>query len=177
MGWNPQWSDSITNMITHFWRTAEEHGWHEDEHQYNAFMDRFDGFMNMDMSNFPEKAQKDQGVLKYIKNRFFAHGGVQVMEKLMLIVTEVAEAAEDYRRKGIPLQELYYLDTDDKRQPMTMEAATKGMKPLGFPSEVADAAIRIFELCGQLSVDLAHAMRCKAAYNETREFRHGNKTC
>lgn len=80
-----------------------------------------------------------------------------VGEKLMLVTTELAEAMEDYRTGKMDL----YLDE-------------KG-KPCGFPSELADAVIRILDLCGRMDIDLADAMVTKSFYNESRPYRHGGK--
>lgn len=79
-------------------------------------------------------------------------------EKLMLVVTELSEAMEDYR-KGLPLDVIQIA----------------GGKPEGFPIELADAVIRIADLCGYLGIDLNTAIIQKLEYNKTRSFRHGGK--
>jgi hypothetical protein len=73
---------------------------------------------------------------------------VNVPEKLMLIVSEIAEAMEGHR-KGL---------TDDKLPARPM-----------LEVELADAVIRIFDLGGGLSLDLGGAIAEKLAYNATRE--------
>lgn len=82
-----------------------------------------------------------------------------VPEKLMLIVSELAEALEDYRN-GKDLLEV---------------TNTPEGKPEGFPTELADAVIRIMDLCGYLGMDLAQAIADKHNYNITRSYRHGGK--
>ena len=82
-----------------------------------------------------------------------------VGSKLMLIVTEVAEAMEEVRI------------ADD----ITMGFMREDYKPEGFPSELADVVIRCFDLACYLNIDLANEIRDKMAYNETREHRHGGK--
>jgi NTP pyrophosphatase (non-canonical NTP hydrolase) len=82
-----------------------------------------------------------------------------VGSKLMLIVTEVAEAMEELRI------------SDD----ITTGHLRVDGKPDGFPSELADVVIRCFDLAGYLNIDLAAEIRSKMAYNETREHRHGGK--
>lgn len=81
-----------------------------------------------------------------------------IPEKLMLIVSELAEALEDYR---------------ESKMEMWFEVGSK--KPCGFPSELADAVIRIADLAGALGIDLESAIEEKMAYNETRPYRHGGK--
>ena len=71
-----------------------------------------------------------------------------VPEMMMLIVSEIAEAMEGYR-KG--------LMDDHLPDRLSVEV------------ELADAVIRIGDLCGYLGLDLAGAVRDKMAYNQTRE--------
>lgn len=87
-----------------------------------------------------------------------------IPEKLMLIVSEVAEALEDYRKDAMGVTV----------PPYTGSAPGK---PLGFPTELADAVIRIGDLCGFLGIDLDAVVQQKMAYNATRPHRHGNKRC
>lgn len=41
--------------------------------------------------------------------------------------------------------------------------------------ELADAVIRIADLCGYLGIDLDAVISEKMAYNETRPFKHGKR--
>jgi NTP pyrophosphatase (non-canonical NTP hydrolase) len=68
-------------------------------------------------------------------------------ELLMLIVSEIAEAMEGHR-KGLP---------DAKLPNRSM-----------LEVELADAVIRIADLCGYLSLDLGGAVIEKLAYNSVR---------
>lgn len=51
----------------------------------------------------------------------------------------------------------------------------RGKKPEGVAVELADAVIRIADLCGHLGIDLEAAIALKMDYNETRPFKHGKK--
>ena len=84
-------------------------------------------------------------------------GERNIGEQLMLVVTEVAEAMEDLRVGA-----------------MSLSYDSNG-KPCGFPIEVADVMIRLFDLAGYLQIDLEGAVDEKIAYNETRPHRHGGK--
>ena len=48
-------------------------------------------------------------------------------------------------------------------------------KPEGVAVELADAVIRIADLCGYLGIDLDAVISEKMAYNETRPFKHGKR--
>ena len=71
-----------------------------------------------------------------------------VGEMLMLIVTELAEAMEAYRRQ------------DDEN----------------FKEEIADSFIRLLDLCGGLRIDIEEAIAKKAERNKKRPYKHG-KIC
>ena len=79
--------------------------------------------------------------------------------KLMLMVSELSEALEEYRH-GRALDEIWY---------------GEGGKPEGVTVELADVLIRIFDMCGHHELPLARAITEKLAYNKTRPYRHGNK--
>lgn len=51
----------------------------------------------------------------------------------------------------------------------------KSKKPEGYAIELADAVIRIADLCGYLEIDLEAAIREKMEYNASRPFKHGKK--
>lgn len=84
---------------------------------------------------------------------------------LMLIVTEVSEALEEFRM-GHGINETWY--STDKQGNKKME---------GVPSELADVIIRIFDLCCRYGIDIEAAIKEKMIYNSTRPFKHGGKRC
>ena len=69
-------------------------------------------------------------------------------EALMLIVTEIAEAMEAHRRQD--------------------EA--------NFKEEIADAFIRLLDLCGGLKIDIEEEIYQKSLRNKKRPYKHG-KIC
>lgn len=71
-----------------------------------------------------------------------------VPEMLMLIVSELSEALEGHRRNRM----------DDKLKHRKM-----------FEVELADAAIRLFDMAGGLGLDIGGAIAEKMAFNKTRE--------
>jgi NTP pyrophosphatase (non-canonical NTP hydrolase) len=89
---------------------------------------------------------------------------------IALIHSELSEALEEVR-SGKP--ELYFKEVNG----FTVTDATerRGEKPEGVAVELADAVIRIADLCGHLGIDLEAAIDLKMAYNETRPFKHGKR--
>lgn len=83
-----------------------------------------------------------------------------VIEKLCLIHSEISEALEEIR-DGIPFTLV------------TLQG--KAGKPVGFPTELADAMIRILDLAEACGIDLGAVIDQKLAYNRTREYKHGGK--
>lgn len=79
-----------------------------------------------------------------------------------LIHSEVSEALEEYRV------------ADDRSELVRVRVAEDG-KPEGFFVELADAVIRIEDLCEAYGVDLWELIEQKMAYNATRPYRHGGK--
>ena len=86
--------------------------------------------------------------------------------KLMLIVSELAEA-QDELRKGRGANETYY--------PIANEPGIGPWKPEGVPSELADVVIRVLDFCYTEGIDLETIIDEKLAYNATRAHLHGRK--
>lgn len=80
-----------------------------------------------------------------------------IPSKMMLVVSEIAEALEEYRAT----EPNVYFDNFGK--------------PEGTVIELADAVIRIGDLVGMLGGDLEAAIITKMKYNETRPHRHGGR--
>lgn len=51
----------------------------------------------------------------------------------------------------------------------------RSRKPEGVAVELADAVIRIADLCGHLGIDLEEVIEIKMAYNEGHPYKHGKK--
>lgn len=79
-------------------------------------------------------------------------------EQIALFHAEISEALEELRN-GSSMHEIYYKDG----------------KPAGFPVELADCIIRIFDTCGNYNIPILEALFLKMLYNLTRPHRHGNK--
>ncbi len=71
-----------------------------------------------------------------------------MLGKLMLVVTEIAEAAEAVRHNNI----------------------------YNFKEEIADTLIRLFDICGSMDIDIKSEIDNKMEVNETRPIKH-DKRC
>ena len=81
----------------------------------------------------------------------------EIPELIALIHSELSEALEEYRVSE------------------NLDIRYENNKPEGFVVELADVLIRIFDLSGKYKIDLKKALETKLKYNETCEYRHGNK--
>ena len=106
-----------------------------------------------------------------------------VSEMLMLIVSELAEAQEALRKEHncepISTNELH-LDLqlnaqDDEFKLDVLEWKHKFEENVksSFEDEIADVAIRLFDLCGGLKIDLEKHIELKMKYNSLRGYKHG----
>lgn len=85
---------------------------------------------------------------KIARDKGFWDNQRNIGEMLMLIVTELSEAMEAYR-------------VQDKEN---------------FKEEIADASIRLFDLCGGLKINLEKEIKKKMDKNKIRPYKHG-KIC
>lgn len=85
-----------------------------------------------------------------------------VVEGHMLIVSEVSEATEAYRKWGLA-------------DATTESDGTVTVKPEGVGSEYADILIRLLDQCERDGVDLVTEVERKLTYNQQRGYRHGGK--
>lgn len=79
-------------------------------------------------------------------------------QKLLLVVSEICEAQEELR-DGHSLNEIYFL----------------GSKPNGFPVEIADAIIRLLDICCAFEINIEKVIEQKLRYNLSRPRLHGRK--
>lgn len=89
---------------------------------------------------------------------------------IALIHSELSEALEE-KRAGRP--DVWFKETNGFV--VTDPKEWRGEKPEGVAVELADAVIRIADLCGHLGIDLGAAVEMKMAYNEGRPYKHGKK--
>ena len=87
-------------------------------------------------------------IIRWREKKGFITDWDNMPEKLMLVVTELAEAMEAYR------------DNDKKN----------------FNEEIADTFIRLLDICGSIDIDIESEIKKKMEINKERPHRHG-KNC
>lgn len=113
----------------------------------------------------------------------------ELPEVLMLCVSELSEALEEYR-DGRP-NEWYMcneifgdstpcLPKDETQWRMfghTAECEYRSAKPEGIAVAMVDCIIRIFDYLAHIDIDIDGIMKRKMKYNASRPYRHGGKKC
>lgn len=89
---------------------------------------------------------------------------------IALINSELSEALEE-EREGNP--DIWFKEVNGFKVSDLNE--WRGEKPEGVTVELADAVIRIADLCGHLEIDLEEVIETKTAYNEGHPYKHGKK--
>lgn len=88
-----------------------------------------------------------------------------VGEMLMLVTSELGEAMEAHRKGR-------FADwTNVKQEGFGFEEGIKDT----FEDEIADAIIRLLDMCGGLSIDIERHINHKLMYNRSRPHLHGKK--
>lgn len=96
-----------------------------------------------------------------------------VGELLMLVTSELGEALEAHRKDRF---------SDYENFEKHIKVPTNGFKhgfeicvKDTFEDEIADAIIRLLDMCGGLGIDIEKSIELKLRYNQTREKLHGKK--
>ena len=94
---------------------------------------------------------------------------------LMLIVSELSEALEADRKNRHADFEAYEIKLNSEpnrvfvKQPSLFQEYIKDT----FEDEIADAMIRLFDLCGYLNINIEKHIDLKLKYNQGRPNKHG----
>lgn len=117
------------------------------------------------------------------KTRGFDVAKENLGQTLMLIVSELSEALEaDRKDRSASLRT--YLDVFDGADRVCETSIEFGIAKKTafevhikdtFEDEIADAIIRLFDLCGAFNIDIEAHVREKRWYNSTRDYKHGKK--
>lgn len=97
-------------------------------------------------------------------------------ELLMLVVSELSEALEAHRKckTSNGLLEIY---EKESANPCVIDCSAifEHLIKNSLEDELADAVIRIADMCGYLGIDLEKHIELKMKYNATREYKHGKR--
>ena len=91
-------------------------------------------------------------------------------EMLMLVVSELGEALEAHRN-GRLLADIPSVPEGEAAFKLFFEEQVKD----SFQDEIADALIRLLDLCGGLDIDIEYYIEQKLRYNRTRKRLHGKE--
>ena len=106
-----------------------------------------------------------------------------IPEALLLIISEVSEATEALRKNHYANQEVVdslahdlELDKTDEEfllKTLVWKGKFEDNIKSTFQDEIADVAIRLFDLCGGMGIDLQKHIELKMKYNSMRGYKHG----
>jgi NTP pyrophosphatase (non-canonical NTP hydrolase) len=106
-----------------------------------------------------------------------------VSEMLMLVVSELAEAQEALRKNQYAEKavadgllhdiQLQYTDEEFQMNRGIWKSVFEEKIKSTFEDEIADVAIRLFDLCGGMNIDLEKHIELKMKYNSMRGYKHG----
>lgn len=125
------------------------------------------------LSNDIYKANKEKGFWPEDNQR-------NIGEMLMLVVSELGEAIEAHRKGRmckVDVGECYTATrgfNNDVTFTFDVNLFKENVKDT-FEDEIADAFIRLFDMCGGLNIDIYKHIKFKLKYNKTREQLHGKQ--
>lgn len=121
--------------------------------------------------------QLAQDIYANTKNKGFYDDPQPVSGRLMLVVSELAEALEADRRE-------HYANLREYEEQIGIPPVL-GVAPFSevfehtikdtFEDEVADAIIRLLDLCAHHGIDIERHIALKMRYNALRPHKHGKK--
>jgi NTP pyrophosphatase (non-canonical NTP hydrolase) len=110
-----------------------------------------------------------------VENGFWDGGDRNVGEMLMLVVSELGEAIEAHRKGKSANLFAFDARSIDRTESADFQIDFQECVKDSFEDEVADAVIRIMDMCEGLGIDLERHIDLKLEYNRTRPYKHGKK--
>jgi NTP pyrophosphatase (non-canonical NTP hydrolase) len=180
--------DKYANLKQELMDVRDEHRLHgripRECREENAILDEMDDVWHK--MSYEEQTELDCGwdccggslnymarrMAKWSEGKGWITNWHRVPEKLMLAVTELSEAMEEYR--CFSQDDLTELDRDKSVRRLSPEGTASLPK---FGEEIADTIIRLLNLSASLGIDIETAIADKMAFNANRPYRHGGKNC
>ena len=97
-----------------------------------------------------------------------------VTQRLMLVVSEVSEAFEAYRKGKYADIEGFEAGIQAPFKIEFKEAFEDNIKD-SLEDEIADSIIRLLAFCGENNIDIEKHVELKYEYNQLRGFKYGGK--
>jgi NTP pyrophosphatase (non-canonical NTP hydrolase) len=123
-----------------------------------------------------------------VKKGFYDDGKKNFGELLMLVVSELGEALEAMRKRRFSNWEKEATDYNEILKNVTNVSGDELEKQLiarresfsvnikdTVEDEIADAIIRLFDVCGYYEIDIEKQIRAKLEFNTTRPYKHGKE--
>lgn len=108
-------------------------------------------------------------------NKGFWDNGIELEKKLLLIVSETTEAMEaDRIDRYCDVGNYVAIESPHKTEVEWCQKFEEQIKN-SFEDELADIAIRVFDLAFEKGFDLEKHILMKMRYNESRPYKHGKK--
>lgn len=114
-----------------------------------------------------------------MKAKGFHDEPMQLGTALMLVVSELGEALEadrQMRYANIPMFEKR-AEVPEETPPIVrdfvFENEFEGLIKDTVEDEIADTFLRLFDLCGEMGIDIDKHIELKRRYNKTRQYMHG----
>jgi len=101
-----------------------------------------------------------------------------IAEKMMLVVTELSESIEAHRRnemKQVDLDLYNELKALHNKNEYLFHLGFENKVKDGFCDEVADAIIRLLDICGYYGIDIEKQIELKMMYNAGRAYLHNKE--
>jgi len=115
---------------------------------------------------------KSKEIHEYAKHKGFGDMPRETGTLLMLIVSELSEAMEADRKVKYAQEEAFERGLHVGGN---WKACFEEYIKDTFEDEIADAFIRLLDLCGARNINIDYFIEQKLKYNQTREYRHGKK--
>ena len=126
----------------------------------------------MEIKGLNEASQK---IHKANKLKGFYEKPREIGTLLMLVVSELSEALEADRKNRHADFETYQtkLNSEPNRVFVKQSSLFQEYIKDTFEDEIADAMIRLFDLCGYMDIDIEKHIDLKLKYNQGRPNKHG----
>ena len=123
---------------------------------------------HMDIDSIVVNHMDESGTAEYLRS---VVDKAFIAQKVMLIVSELAEAIEALRDDKFVMPYMFDLVREKEFDSELFERTIKN----SFEDELADVIIRLLDLSSHMKINIDEQIRLKMLYNKTRPHLHGRK--